>query len=182
VLDDICSAADCICPAHSRGWCQAHYARWARNGDPLAGRYPHRCAPRLCAIEGCSRRHHSGGFCQKHSLRWVNSGGDIEVTTLDGVRPGALNGKWGADDVGYEAVHRRLDRARGNAQGHSCATCGEPAADWAYDHSDPSEKATVRRGREYSYSTDLSHYLPLCRSCHTRLDKGLDHMEAPGLL
>lgn len=31
-----CSIAVCENRAQARGWCSAHYARWRRNGDPLA--------------------------------------------------------------------------------------------------------------------------------------------------
>ena len=34
----ICSIDNCGKPAHGRGWCSDHYARWSRHGDPLAGR------------------------------------------------------------------------------------------------------------------------------------------------
>lgn len=38
----ICSIDGCCKPAcNSRGWCVAHYSRWRRYGDPLAGRVPH---------------------------------------------------------------------------------------------------------------------------------------------
>jgi hypothetical protein len=124
-------------------------------------------------VEGCQRHHVSNGYCEFHYLRWSKSDGDLKTVALNGPRPNVLNGKWGADDVGYEAVHGRLRRSRGNARDHACAHCGEPADDWAYDHACPSEKAVERRGRLYAYSTDLDRYLPLCRSCHTRLDKGL---------
>lgn len=37
----LCSIPDCDKPVHnSRGWCCAHYKRWWRHGDPLAGRTP----------------------------------------------------------------------------------------------------------------------------------------------
>lgn len=29
-----CSIADCDKPAKTRGWCQTHYGRWSRYGDP----------------------------------------------------------------------------------------------------------------------------------------------------
>lgn len=31
-----CSIQDCDKPARTRGWCQPHYVRWHRHGDPLA--------------------------------------------------------------------------------------------------------------------------------------------------
>ncbi|TGP24699.1 hypothetical protein EN827_30835 [Mesorhizobium sp. M1D.F.Ca.ET.184.01.1.1] len=35
-----CAIDGCAKPARGRGWCLAHYGRWRRNGDPLAGRTP----------------------------------------------------------------------------------------------------------------------------------------------
>lgn len=32
-----CIIQGCEKRVHARGWCQAHYSRWLRNGDPLAG-------------------------------------------------------------------------------------------------------------------------------------------------
>lgn len=36
----LCSVPGCGKPLNSRGWCLAHYRRWQRHGDPLAGRTP----------------------------------------------------------------------------------------------------------------------------------------------
>ena len=33
-----CSVDECEMPARTRGWCNNHYERWRRHGDPLAGR------------------------------------------------------------------------------------------------------------------------------------------------
>jgi HNH endonuclease len=33
-----CSISECPGDRYARGWCRAHYARWQRHGDPLAGR------------------------------------------------------------------------------------------------------------------------------------------------
>jgi len=35
-----CAADGCETAARERGFCQAHYARWHRHGDPLAGSLP----------------------------------------------------------------------------------------------------------------------------------------------
>jgi len=34
----LCSIPDCGKPAKVRGWCQNHYSRWRKHGDPSAGR------------------------------------------------------------------------------------------------------------------------------------------------
>lgn len=36
----LCKIDGCDKPAIARGWCGAHWARWKRNGNPLAGRTP----------------------------------------------------------------------------------------------------------------------------------------------
>lgn len=36
----ICTIEGCERRAHARGWCHAHYGRYLRNGDPLAGGTP----------------------------------------------------------------------------------------------------------------------------------------------
>lgn len=36
----ICTIDGCNKPAFHKTWCSAHYGRWKRNGDPLAGRTP----------------------------------------------------------------------------------------------------------------------------------------------
>jgi hypothetical protein len=41
-----------------------------------------------------------------------------------------------------------------------CAVCGEPSTHWGYDGLDPNEQHDRHTGR--SYSTDRSHYQPLC--------------------
>ena len=41
-----CSIDGCDNPMYLRGWCNAHYLRWRRHGDPVAGRTPTGEAPR----------------------------------------------------------------------------------------------------------------------------------------
>jgi len=65
----------------------------------------------------------------------------------------------------YRRVHRLLVRTRGLARLHRCS-CGLPALDWAYQHT---VNVLVEGGRKYSQ--DLTDYAPMCRGCHTRLDR-----------
>ncbi|ANC30842.1 hypothetical protein [Isoptericola dokdonensis] len=78
-----------------------------------------------------------------------------------------------ADTPTYEAVHRRLRASLGRAADHVCATCGEQAAEWAYDHGDPEEFEGTSGGRRGAvvYSIDPERYRPLCLPCHRREDR-----------
>lgn len=39
-MTKVCSIDGCGRPLKSLGWCQSHFMRWRRHGDPLAGRTP----------------------------------------------------------------------------------------------------------------------------------------------
>lgn len=72
--------------------------------------------------------------------------------------------------VRYNSVMVKLRKARGKASERACIDCGGPAEQWRYDGSDPDELYDIaligyREGREVAYSTDPSHYDPLCRRC-----------------
>ena len=72
------------------------------------------------------------------------------------------------NDPGYVGIHQRLKRGEnGDITTMTCRHCGGQASDWAYDHEDPEEKKDERG----TYSINLSHYFPLCRSCHFRFDR-----------
>jgi hypothetical protein len=40
-----CTVEECTKPARGRGWCEAHYARYRRHGDPLGGRWTEAIPP-----------------------------------------------------------------------------------------------------------------------------------------
>ncbi len=78
--------------------------------------------------------------------------------------------------VRYHGAHARLYRERGPASVHRCAVCGDQAAEWSYDGTDPLEFAELpapspfpRRPRRYSMNPDM--YAPLCRPCHRHRDR-----------
>lgn len=68
----LCSIPDCGKPAYGHGWCSAHYSRWYRHGDPLAGG----SSPTddCCSIEGCARKHYARGWCSSHYKKWLYQG------------------------------------------------------------------------------------------------------------
>ena len=67
----MCKIEGCEKPPKSRGWCQPHYARWWRCGDP------EKYAPaviELCTVEGCDAPHVARGYCNTHWKRWRSYG------------------------------------------------------------------------------------------------------------
>ncbi len=54
-----CSISGCGRPVLARGWCNRHWLRWSRHGDPLGGR-------------------------QRVELRWEDQNGSLLVTTAGG--------------------------------------------------------------------------------------------------
>jgi hypothetical protein len=79
----LCAVEGCDSPKARRQWCNRHYLRWRRHGDPLAGG-PEKISGSLterpwygaveCLIDGCSSVPFSRGWCQKHYVRWTRYG------------------------------------------------------------------------------------------------------------
>lgn len=72
----VCSIEECANPARYRGWCNAHYVRWQRHGDPLGSnrRPPQVGVP--CRIEGCTRTAVTQRLCSMHYYR-LRKWGDL---------------------------------------------------------------------------------------------------------
>lgn len=114
-----------------------------------------------CRLEGCEKpvkpRHLT---CSMHLAR-IARHGDPDLTVSYAAR--AWWCPWTPTPT-YSAVHQRLQRVRGRADAHTCA-CGAPAAQWAYDRTDP---APLRA--PWPYSADLRRYVAMCVPCHKRFD------------
>lgn len=173
-----CSVEGCERAAKKREWCNAHYRRWLRHGDPAAGRRAPVGGP--CSVEGCERPHRSGGFCNMHGLR-VRHHGDphhVEAWIPPPPRSGSASPNWAGGDASYSAVHYRLNRSLGPASDHRCRHCGARAAHWAYDKTDPNESVD---SRGCTYSHEPARYMPLCISCHWRFDGAAKRLPHPPL-
>jgi hypothetical protein len=80
---------------------------------------------------------------------------------------GADSPHFKGQDVSYTRMHGRLLEERGPASACACVSCGEPADEWALDHSYP---AAFKTENGKPYCTDMSAYVPVCRSCHRLAD------------
>jgi hypothetical protein len=68
----ICSVDGCEKPVKARTYCESHYARAWRYGDPEYHRP--RPEPYGCAVEGCDRAAKKRGWCIRHYKRWERHG------------------------------------------------------------------------------------------------------------
>jgi len=112
-----CTIADCEKPHQAKGFCEMHYRRWHRRGDPLKrlspGRTPqpkpHKAKggrkKRGCDIENCERPHRRNGLCSMHANRLRRHGDPLVVLRPAGRTIGT--GTVGLDGIG------RLDLANG---------------------------------------------------------------------
>lgn len=67
-----CSVDECERGSVSRGFCDKHYRRWKKRGDPTI------TTPALrgdCSIDGCYGAHSARGFCPAHYQAWLRKNG-----------------------------------------------------------------------------------------------------------
>lgn len=123
-----------------------------------------------CCIDGCTKppTFRKGGPCAMHRAR-LDRHGDAEAVNKPTPLMGTDNPQWKGRDIGYSTAHQRVRRAHGPARLRFCK-CGEPAAHWAYDHSDPDELLQEVAGCAVPYSPDVDRYLPMCVPCHKEFD------------
>ena len=77
-MDRVCSIPGCAKPYFGRSFCQAHYTRWRRYGDPLIGARKPRSK---CSVAGCDAPLHGRTFCSVHYARSVRYGDPLAGRT-----------------------------------------------------------------------------------------------------
>lgn len=74
----ICDVLECENPVRARGWCNAHYHRWKKYGDPLKlWENPG------CGVDRCDRPHSCRGYCAPHYARWRRTGSTGPATIAE---------------------------------------------------------------------------------------------------
>jgi len=72
----LCEAPGCTAPRRAGGYCNPHYHKNRRYGDPLGAPAPR---PTTCKIAGCEREPHGRGWCHMHYRRWYIHGDPLMV-------------------------------------------------------------------------------------------------------
>lgn len=126
-----------------------------------------------CRSPQCSRMvaYRSQGLCRHHYLLTRRRLGPPAEHVTDGRGAARL------EHVGYQAAHDRNTERHGPADRYRCELCRHRAAQWALP---PSLASVVCPDTGLRYSLEPEDYMPLCASCHSRLDRR--NPSRPGLV
>lgn len=117
-----------------------------------------------CRSPQCSRpvAYRSQRLCRHHYLLTRRRLGPPAERVTDG------RGAARREHVGYQAAHDRNEERHGLAGRYRCELCRHRAAHWALP---PSLASEVCPDTGLRYSLEPEDYMPLCRSCHSSLDR-----------
>lgn len=174
----MCAADECDRKSVSKGYCDKHYRRLRKYGDPNvkklgngqkgeAAKMPDAPPEKLCTIEGCTRVKYSRGWCKMHYRRWQRNG-DPESTRSERVddKPCIVDSCEETVRVGEfcYAHYARFKR-------HSDPLAGKQPAERATDHEDGDRTCNTckvkkpitdfYRGKFYTRGR-----WPRCAECH----------------
>lgn len=101
----ICSIEGCGGRVKHHGFCNKHYKRWYRNGDPLKTKY--NMAGGICVVESCGRPVMAKQLCSMHWKRNRNHGSpDVKLNTNNkGLKCAVLTCENEAFSKGYCQTH-----------------------------------------------------------------------------
>lgn len=83
-MNPACLVDGCDSRPSKRGYCNAHYLRLRRHGDPLGGAERRRHSSAACAVDGCADPLNGGGFCSRHGHKWRRHGDPLAGNTRYG--------------------------------------------------------------------------------------------------
>jgi len=75
MADNICSVEGCENVRDARSWCNKHYLKWRKYGDPEGKRL----ITEGCSVADCKGEHLARGFCRVHYERWKKHGDPLVV-------------------------------------------------------------------------------------------------------
>lgn len=162
--DAVCVIEGCDAPRKARDYCNKHYTRIMRYGDPDALNY--RRGPSIirgsCRIEGCEKpsMRSRTNLCNMHLTRLLRTG-----TTDKLVQRHA--------ELTYRGAHSRIQLDRGSAKAYACADCGGAAAHWSFSwRRVPPDGWMWGPGHRsmLAYTCSPADYDPRCVRCARRYD------------
>lgn len=154
-----CVVKGCKRPRGNRdGYCAGHARQLRETGTVTPTFQPRMKQPPRCLFDGCTGKPVSKGYCGSHYVQLKKHGQMQPIRTI-------------FDECTYIAAHHRCRTLWGSARQYPCVTCGNPAEDWAYDGTDPTELFDNERVEwVVAYSRFPEFYMPMCKPCHKSRD------------
>lgn len=123
----LCSIPGCGKRHVARGYCNRHYLRLRRNGDPLTAPTRQGRERQRCSVVECGRISFGYGLCNKHYRRWKTHGDPLACKEKIGHAPCAIEncGK-PSKSRGWCAMHYRRWRFYGDPMELRRTPNGEP--------------------------------------------------------
>lgn len=125
-----CSIAECEKSVTARGWCDAHYSRWKRYGDPTAGGRSKAGPGSSCSIDGCGGLIRGWGYCRSH-YRKHKLYGDPHYVSSKPARMCTIEGCGNKHRTGgYCSNHHEYNKRNGTPYPplRNCTLCGDEFA------------------------------------------------------
>lgn len=105
-----CSVEGCLRKYSCKGYCQVHYYRVQRTGEP--GSVETRRPKLSCTVVGCEDKHKSNGYCSKHHTRWMKYGDPLIQKHASPTKTGRYT-----TDEGYVRLYGYKDHPNAQAKG-----------------------------------------------------------------
>lgn len=144
-----CSVDGCLAASRAKSFCQTHYLRWKKHGDPLYE------VPRAvgCVVAGCKEKHSARGYCKKHWARWKRHG-DPLVNKLPKLGLGRNPVAIAAAKARYREKHREelREKNRQYSKEHQAQS-----AEWKRRDKEKNRALYAAKWREY-YEKNKSHF------------------------
>lgn len=186
MADRTCSVDGCETKAHTRGWCNKHYKRWYKHGDPnytSERTDPQRHRGERCGLEGCESARVKRDWCETHYQQWHRYGDpahplsyrlDVErqshagkVCAADGCDRPRRKRQWCANHYTHWRNHGDVETPYHHkwADEQRCVVCG--STEWNGKGrrfcSPACQQIYMRHGTERPTSVD-------CALCATEID------------
>jgi hypothetical protein len=126
-MPNSCTIEDCGNRAFGHGFCNKHYKRWRKYGDPL-GTPPPRPS-RLCDVPDCGREHYGHGLCSAHHQQ-KRAGKDITTPRRRNVTAECLRPACSKLGTSAEYCQRHYNRA------YKIARCSDASIQFIWDQVD----------------------------------------------
>jgi hypothetical protein len=86
-----CEIDDCTNRHYGHGFCNKHYKRWKKYGDPLSGAAFRVTGETTCSIPDCADEYYGQGYCSKHYQRWYKHGDPLSLLSFADPKEALLN-------------------------------------------------------------------------------------------